>query len=54
MFYSPLVKKASLLAFEAHKNDYDKGGYPYVMHPFYLGHFRWKTRMPFAWHYCTT
>lgn len=36
MFYSPLVKKASLLAFEAHKNDYDKGGYPYVMHPFYL------------------
>lgn len=36
MFYSPLVKKASLIAFEAHKNDYDKGGYPYVMHPFYL------------------
>lgn len=36
MFYSPLVKKASLIAFEAHKNDFDKGGYPYVMHPFYL------------------
>ena len=36
MYYSPLVKKASLIAYEAHKNDYDKGGYPYVMHPFYL------------------
>lgn len=22
--------------FEAHKNDIDKGGYPYVFHPFYL------------------
>lgn len=36
MVYSQMVKKASLIAFEAHKNDYDKGGYPYVMHPFYL------------------
>ena len=36
MFYSPLVKKASLIVFEAHKNDYDKGGYPYLMHPLYL------------------
>lgn len=36
MFYSPLVKKASLISFEAHKDDFDKGGYPYVMHPFYL------------------
>ena len=35
-FYSPLVKKASLISFEAHKNDYDKGGYPYVMHQIYL------------------
>ncbi len=22
--------------YEAHKDDYDKGGYPYVFHPFYL------------------
>lgn len=36
MIYSPLVKKASLIAFAAHKEDFDKGGYPYVMHPFYL------------------
>ena len=36
MFYSPLVKKASLITFDAHKEDCDKSGYPYVMHPFYL------------------
>lgn len=36
MFYSQLVKKASVIAFDAHKNDVDKGGYPYVMHPFFL------------------
>ena len=36
MYYSPLVKKASRLLFEAHGSDLDKGGYPYVMHPLYL------------------
>ena len=36
MIYSPLVKKASEISFDAHKEDLDKGGYPYVMHPFYL------------------
>lgn len=36
MFYSELVKKACLISFEAHKNDKDKGGYPYIYHPFYL------------------
>ena len=36
MIYSEMVKKASLIAFDAHKDDLDKGGYPYVMHPFYL------------------
>jgi len=36
MYYSELVKKACNIMFEAHKNDYDKGGYPYVFHPFYL------------------
>lgn len=36
MIYTPLVRKASLITFEAHKNDFDKSGYPYVMHPLYL------------------
>lgn len=36
MFYSELVRKACLISFDAHKDDTDKGGYPYVYHPFYL------------------
>ena len=36
MFYSDLVKKASSITFEVHKDDKDKGGYPYFMHPFTL------------------
>ena len=36
MIYSELVKKACCILFEAHKDDKDKGGYPYVFHPFYL------------------
>lgn len=36
MIYSPLIKKASLIMFDAHKEDYDKAGYPYVMHPLHL------------------
>ena len=38
MFYSDMVKKASLIAFDAHKNDVDKSGYPYIMHPAYLAY----------------
>ena len=38
MFYSDMVKKASLIAFDAHKNDVDKSGYPYIMHPTYLAY----------------
>ena len=37
MYYSEMVKKAVNIMFEAHKDDIDKGGYPYVFHPFYLG-----------------
>lgn len=36
MYYSEMVKKAVNVMFEAHKEDFDKGGYPYVFHPFYL------------------
>ncbi|MDO4467171.1 MAG: GTP pyrophosphokinase [Bacillota bacterium] len=36
MFYSELVKKACEICFEAHKEDKDKAGYPYVFHPFYV------------------
>lgn len=36
MVYSELVKKASLISFDAHKDDKDKGGYPYFMHPLHL------------------
>ena len=36
MYYSELVKKACRILFDAHKEDTDKGGYPYVFHPFYL------------------
>ena len=36
MYYSDLVKKASLIMFDAHKDDKDKGGYPYVIHPLSL------------------
>ena len=36
MLYSVMVKKACKIMFDAHKDDLDKGGYPYVFHPFYL------------------
>ena len=36
MYYSEMVKKAVNIMFEAHKEDFDKGGYPYVFHPFYF------------------
>ena len=36
MLYSPNIKKAVNIAFNAHKGQYDKGGYPYIMHPLHL------------------
>ena len=36
MYYSELVKKVCAILYDAHKEDWDKGGYPYVFHPFYL------------------
>lgn len=36
MIYTPLTKKALKLSFEAHKDQVDKTGLPYVFHPFHL------------------
>ena len=36
MIYTELTKKALVLCFEAHKNQVDKSGMPYVFHPFHV------------------
>ena len=36
MIYKPLTKKALKLCFDAHKDQLDKSGMPYVFHPFHL------------------
>ena len=36
MYYSELVRQAYAILWDAHRDDVDKGGYPYVFHPFYL------------------
>ncbi len=36
MIYTDLTKKALKLCFEAHKEQVDKSGIPYVFHPFHL------------------
>ncbi len=36
MIYTNSTKKALKLCFEAHKNQVDKSGMPYVFHPFHL------------------
>ena len=36
MIYTEETKKAMKLCFEAHKNQLDKSGMPYVFHPFHL------------------
>jgi GTP pyrophosphokinase len=36
MIYTPITKKALKLCFEAHKEQVDKSGMPYVFHPFHL------------------
>ena len=36
MIYTPLTKKAMKLCFQAHKEQLDKSGIPYVFHPIHL------------------
>jgi len=36
MIYTQNTKKAMLLAYEMHKDQIDKGGYPYILHPFHV------------------
>lgn len=36
MIYTPLTKKALIIAYEAHKDQFDKSGIPYVFHPVHL------------------
>lgn len=36
MIYTSLTKKALRISFDAHKNQTDKSGMPYVYHPFHL------------------
>ena len=36
MLYTETTKKALKLAFDAHKDQLDKSGLPYVFHPFHL------------------
>lgn len=36
MIYTPLTKKAMALAYEAHRDQLDKGGLPYIYHPIHL------------------
>lgn len=36
MLYTSITKKAMKLCFEAHKNQTDKSGLPYVFHPFHV------------------
>ncbi len=36
MLYTELTIKAMKIAYEAHKEQYDKGGVPYIFHPYHI------------------
>ena len=51
MIYTDMTKKALKLCFEAHKDQTDKSGIPYVFHPFHLAEQMEteETTITFAW-----
>ena len=44
MIYTELTKKALKLSFQAHKEQVDKGGMPYVFHPVSYTHLTLPTK----------
>lgn len=36
MIYTELTKRAMIIAYQAHKRQHDKAGYPYIAHPIHL------------------
>ena len=36
MIYTPLIKKAIKICWKAHKDQLDKGGLPYIFHPYHI------------------
>ena len=36
MIYTELIKKALIIAYEAHKDQVDKSGVPYIFHPYHV------------------
>ncbi len=51
MIYTPMTKKAMKLCFEAHKNQVDKSGMPYIFIPSILRN-RWQMKTQPSLHCC--
>lgn len=44
MIYTPKIKKAMIIAYNAHNGQVDKSGIPYIYHPTYFFSFSIKNR----------